>query len=124
MSENAGRDDHQQPKWGWLADVARDALEQAVNRGRAVSKTAAEQAEQLRNSRIWEHVGTAKEQAGHHLDTISGKAMYDLVRDRLELQDRYNNLLASKLQEALERIDELEKRLAERDKGGSRGDDS
>jgi hypothetical protein len=39
--------------------------------------------------------------------------MYELVGERLGLQDRYNDLLAIKLHEALERIAELEKNLLE-----------
>lgn len=51
--------------------------------------------------------------SGEKLDVISGKAMYDLVQERLALQDRYNDLLAMKLHEALERISELEEMLSE-----------
>ena len=39
--------------------------------------------------------------------------MYKLVQERLDLQDRYNDLLATKLHEALERISKLEKKLSE-----------
>ena len=46
-------------------------------------------------------------------DEVSGQAMYHLVQDRLAEQDRFNDLLATKLHEALERISELEKRLAD-----------
>ena len=47
------------------------------------------------------------------LDEISGQAMYQLVQERLAEQDRFNELLATKLHEALERISDLEKRLAD-----------
>ncbi|MCH8107272.1 MAG: hypothetical protein IIB30_02825 [Chloroflexi bacterium] len=46
-------------------------------------------------------------------DEISGQAMYQLVQERLAEQDRFNDLLATKLHEALERISDLEKRLAD-----------
>ena len=47
------------------------------------------------------------------LDEISGQAMYQLVQERLAEQDRFNDLLATKLHEALERVSEVEKRLAD-----------
>jgi hypothetical protein len=40
--------------------------------------------------------------------------MYQLVEERLTEQDRFNDLLATKLHEALERISELEKQLAQK----------
>lgn len=46
------------------------------------------------------------------LDEISGQAMYQLVEQRLAEQDRFNDLLATKLHDALERISQLEKKLA------------
>jgi len=59
------------------------------------------------------HVDTIKTKSGEKLDVVSGQAMYELVEERLSLQDRYNDLLAIKLHEALERIAELEKKLLE-----------
>lgn len=59
------------------------------------------------------HIHTIKTKSGETLDVISGQAMYELVQERLSLQDRYNDLLATKLQEALERISELEKKISE-----------
>ena len=61
------------------------------------------------------HIHTIKTKSGEKLDVISGQAMYGLVQERLDLQDRYNDLLATKLHEALERISELEKQLSEFD---------
>ncbi len=48
------------------------------------------------------------------LDEISGQAMYQLVQERLAEQDRFNDLIATKLHEALERVSELEERLADK----------
>ncbi|MDD3021335.1 MAG: hypothetical protein PHX61_10245 [Alphaproteobacteria bacterium] len=42
------------------------------------------------------------------LDSVSGQKMYDLVQERLAVQDQYNDVLAAKLHEALERIETLE----------------
>jgi hypothetical protein len=46
--------------------------------------------------------------AGEHLDQASGKKILELVEQRLNLQTDYNDLLATKLDEALSRIKELE----------------
>ena len=45
------------------------------------------------------------------LDKVSGKKILELVEEKLETQDRYNNILATKLEEALDRIAELEAKL-------------
>ena len=57
---------------------------------------------------------TAKSAAGsvgEGFDVVSGKKILDLVEQRLELQARYNDVLATKLEEALQRIDVLEKEI-------------
>jgi len=58
------------------------------------------------------HIDMIKTKSGEKLDVISGQAMYEIVQERLDLQDRYNDLLATKLHEALERISKLEKKLS------------
>jgi hypothetical protein len=45
------------------------------------------------------------------LDVVSGKKILDEVRRRLTTQDKYNDVLATKLFEALERIKILEQKL-------------
>ncbi|MBC97006.1 MAG: hypothetical protein CME63_04615 [Halobacteriovoraceae bacterium] len=49
--------------------------------------------------------------ASNALDEISGKKLLALVEERLTIQDTYNDILATKLEEALQRIEELEQRL-------------
>ena len=51
------------------------------------------------------------DRAGGKFDEISGKAILDEVREMVEKQAFYNDVLASKLQEALDRIAELEARM-------------
>lgn len=46
---------------------------------------------------------------------ISGEKMYQAVMERVQKQEEYNDLLASKLDEALRRIDHLEGKLDESD---------
>jgi hypothetical protein len=64
---------------------------------------------------IPEFAGRVSQAAGEQLDTISGTKILALVEERLQLQDRYNDILAAKLQEALDRIDQLEKQLGRKD---------
>lgn len=45
------------------------------------------------------------------LDQVTGKQLLELLERKLQLQDAYNDVLATRLAEALERIAELETRL-------------
>lgn len=49
--------------------------------------------------------------ASEHLDQVSGKKILETVEHRLEMQTEYNDLLATKLEEALSRIEALEKQV-------------
>jgi hypothetical protein len=51
------------------------------------------------------------DRAGEKFDEVSGKAILEEVRAMVEKQAFYNDVLASKLQEALDRIAELEARM-------------
>jgi len=42
------------------------------------------------------------------LDQVTGKQLVELLEERLQLQDTYNDILATRLSEALERISKLE----------------
>ncbi len=53
-----------------------------------------------------------------HFDTISGQKLLALVQGRLEIQMQYNNILATKLEEALSRISALEQNANVRQKAG------
>jgi len=59
-------------------------------------------------SRIKEYVDAAYEKSVDTIDTVSGAKMLEEVRGRLDKQNLYNNILATKLAEALKRISELE----------------
>lgn len=59
-------------------------------------------------------MGAAKNVGGKvsgQFDVLSGQAMYEAVQERLAKQDHFNDVLANKLFEALERVEELEKLL-------------
>jgi hypothetical protein len=50
--------------------------------------------------------------ASDNLDKVSGKKILELVEARLSIQTQYNDILASKLEEALDRIRALEEKLS------------
>lgn len=47
------------------------------------------------------------------LDQVTGKRLVELLEEKLRIQDEYNDILATRLAEALERIAKLEARLNE-----------
>ncbi|MCA9463023.1 MAG: hypothetical protein KC563_02515 [Nitrospira sp.] len=54
-----------------------------------------------------------------HFDAVSGAKILRLVEERGELQAKYNDILATKLQEALQRIEALERVVGSKDAGKS-----
>jgi len=42
---------------------------------------------------------------------VTGKRLVEMLEEKLRLQDEYNDILATRLAEALERIQKLEARL-------------
>lgn len=56
-------------------------------------------------------VDTVSGKVSESFDVVSGQAMFQAVQDRLTKQDQYNDVLANKLLEALERISQLEQKL-------------
>ncbi len=60
---------------------------------------------------VTEKVSDLSNVATDHLDKVSGKKILDLVEERLGMQNEYNDVLAHKLEEALKRIDVLEKKI-------------
>jgi hypothetical protein len=50
---------------------------------------------------------------GGKLDEVTGKRLLELVEHRLQMQDLYNDVLATRLAEALDRISRLEAQLAD-----------
>ena len=101
-----------------LTDSIKNTVEQQVDTGRELANKAQDLASDVQ--RKYEESGAKKKvdaiqsQVSGTLDELSGQAMYQLVQERLAEQDRFNDLLATKLHEALERISKLEKRLADK----------
>ena len=96
------------------SEVSEAAAKELEKSGlKAKAQEAAETSKQFLDEKgITEKVSKASDTLGEHLDTVSGTAQLKLVEERLELQAQYNDILAEKLEEALKRIDELEKKLA------------
>ena len=55
--------------------------------------------------------GSAAGAVVDRLDQVTGKQLVELLEERLRMQDEYNDVLATKLAEALERIASLEEKL-------------
>ena len=70
--------------------------------------------EQLDRTGVSGAARSVSDAAGEALDTASGKKILELVEERLALQARYNDVLATKLEEALARIAALEDSIKER----------
>ena len=67
--------------------------------------------EQVERSGVTDAGKTVVEKTGDVLDTLSGQKILDQMEERNTLQDKYNDILATKLEEAFRRIDGLEKLL-------------
>jgi hypothetical protein len=65
----------------------------------------------LDSTGVTDAAGRAAEVTGDHLDTLSGAKLLALVEERLAIQSKYNDILATKLEEALDRIKRLEEAI-------------
>ena len=98
-----------------LTDVAKNISNQVVDTARKPVRKAKDAATDVH--RKYEESGakgkvdTVQSQISGKFDEVSGQAMYHLVQERLAEQDRFNDLMATKLHEALKRISDLERRL-------------
>jgi hypothetical protein len=58
-------------------------------------------------------IADAAEAVGDKLDQVTGKQLVEMLEAKLRQQDEYNDILATRLAEALQRIAALEKRLGQ-----------
>jgi len=103
-------------EWFSKASVAAKATLESVkteyresNLNTKVNETAARAKQLLEESGVKDKALLVTEKVSGHLDTLSGQKLLELVEQRLTLQAQYNDILATKLEEALNRINELEK---------------
>jgi hypothetical protein len=116
---------------GWLrdvADVTGDAVTGAGNVSWSLAESIRDKAnetgvtekvgdsiewtkEQLDRAGITAVTQAVAEKTTDTLDTVTGQKIFHLMEERNGLQDKYNDILATKLEEALDRITALEKVL-------------
>ena len=66
---------------------------------------------------VTEKVNQASDKVSEHFDVVAGAKQLQLVEEHLALQSTYNDVLAEKLEEALNRIEALEHQLAATKRG-------
>ena len=99
------------------ANVAANAAQSAVAAGGQVAATTgldkaiAYLDGELDERGVKTAIGAAAGAVVDRLDQVTGKQLVELLEARLRLQDEYNDVLASRLAEALGRIAALEERL-------------
>ena len=76
-----------------------------------VVETSQQVKQKLDDTGVTDKAVRAYEATQDHLDAVSGAKILRLVEERLEIQARYNDILATKLAEALQRLDALERQL-------------
>ena len=90
----------------------KDSVGKAVSStGEFVSDAAESTAKKYNESKVKEGIDYVSDGTSNQLDVISGQKMYDLVQEKIELQNNINDILAHKLHEALNRIDKLEEEI-------------
>ena len=65
----------------------------------------------LEQKGVFDAIDSATEAVGDKLGQITGKRLVEMLEAKLRLQDQYNDVLATRLAEALERIARLEARI-------------
>ena len=100
------------------ASLVSGVAEHASNAGELIAtKTGLDRAvefidDQLDDRGVKKAVGSAVDAVSDRFDQVTGKQLVELLEERLRIQDEYNDVLASRLADALERIAAIEKRLS------------
>jgi len=84
------------------SEYKKSAIKKKVDRGAQGTK------QFLDDKGITDTAKMVAQSASSKLDTMSGAKTLQLVEERLALQEKYNDILATKLDEALKRIEALE----------------
>lgn len=102
-----------------VAIVGKSAVTNTAEAGKQVySKTGVESVvtyldSELDRRGVKQSLSDTSTAIGNKLDEVTGKRLVDLLEERLQLQDSYNDILATRLAEALDRLDHVESRLRE-----------
>lgn len=115
-------DDIMKKASGWLKKATETATEVAKaahneyqeSGAKDIVEEKAKQAKEFLDEKgVTEKATEITSAASDQLDAVSGKKILDLVEERLEMQSGYNDILATKLEEALLRIKQLEATISE-----------
>lgn len=109
-------------KWNKLKNKATEVALEAKQRidesayKSKLSEAIEDSKKYLNDKGVTEKVSLVSDSVSHQLDSISGQKILQKLEERIELQDRYNDILATKLGEALDRIAILEDQLFKEEK--------
>ena len=106
------------PGFSWVKKLgkAAEAIKEDYKKSdlkQQVDEAASQTKEFLDEKGVTEKASKAYDATQDHLDTVAGTKLLQLVEERLELQAKYNDILATKLQEAIQRIEALGRRTDE-----------
>jgi hypothetical protein len=93
------------------SDTARGVTSAATSAGSSLGSAASYLDAQLDEHGVKQAIGVTAGAAIGKLDEVTGKRLVELLEEKLRIQDLYNDVLATRLAEALERISKLEARL-------------
>lgn len=94
------------------AKILKDEFDKLELKKKAKEKTKKAK-KYLDDKGVTSKIKTAAEFTEEQLDILSGSKALRLVEERLMLQEKYNDILATKLDEALNKIENLETKLNE-----------
>ena len=99
------------------AALASDAAGAAIEAGKGVYTRSGLDAavdyigDGLEQKGVFDAIESATDAVGDRLGQVTGRRLVEMLEEKLRLQDQYNDVLATRVAEALERIAQLEARL-------------
>ena len=98
------------------ADIGTAGIEMTAGTAKHIAQASSAAFEYLDDAvdhhAIKDAIVDAAEAVGDRLDQVTGKKLVELLEAKLRRQDEYNDILATRLAEALQRIAAIEKRLS------------
>lgn len=89
-------------------EVVADGCRASIRQMESVSK---KMADKLDDTKVPEFLSKTSAAVSDGFDTVTGEKILKLVEERLAIQAKYNDILATKLDEALRRIEALEEKI-------------
>ncbi len=106
----AGFFDGTTSKVGEMYKTAQDSFEQSKAKSK-IDGTVSKTKDFLDEKGVTKKLASVAKTADEHLDVLSGQKILKQVEETLLLQEKYNDILATKLDEAISKIAELEERV-------------